>query len=785
MILNLLKFGDSTNSNQMKNLKKHVKILSALSLAASDTRKDTFISIVVRTLNEVGSCSKKELSEYIKEQYGFEPYDSELEETVSFLIEKETIECIKDQISLSSETKNNIADQDLAARDQEKIRFQNFKNFISDELGIQLESHEVKFLWTSFLEYLYNCFFEYGEEALRTLHPHIENKEGNGVYESVLSASIEKLKTAEQKKIFKQIIERFPDFASAEDINFLNELAQKTLSFSSLGFQPEDADETISHDLVDWVLYLDTNVLYSLLDLHSHPENDASKALVKLIIDNQSSVKIKLRYSNITYKELGYKKADFALLDDKLTDSSIKALLKSENLDGFSKKFYENLLENREGTIHPSEAIDLSLDTLKRKTIEIGRNDKTIEHLGENYLNAKIQDFFRFIQFKNESKMEFCKERKQPFTPIEKSEKQASHDITLREILLNQRGRVSKDQDLSLNTIKYFGVTLDSLLIAFDRSEVQKYHDEKGFPVFFKPSFLLNRLVRILPIKTEDYKKAFIKAVTSKGFHRDSTKSRDILKIVNYLKSQGIDDERVVYNLISKDLFLEQYNKQQQVPGFDQGEFIESELNREIKEVQSKLGETKIELSKASELAESKSEENKKLASKKDVLEGDVAQYESALKKLHQRVKQLEKQKPVVNNQGAINFEAEDEAEKARSATEKADKLKKALRLEVEDQVEKEKIQGLKKWQRKIWWNLFWVVPCLSIAVLIMFPSHWNPMTEVKTRLSVGGIIATPVGLIFFHLLKLRYWDEGQKSKRKDNHIISPVLKKKLNDLED
>lgn len=769
----------------MKNLKKHVKILSALSLAASDTRKDTFTSVVIRILHEVGNCSKKELSEYIKDQFGFEPYESELDEIVKSLIEIETIECQKDQITLAEQIKKSINEQDTTIKDQEKNRYQNFKNFITDELGITLESSEILFLWTSFLEYLYNCFFEYGEEALRTLHPHIANKDGNGVYESVLSASIEKLKTPEQKKIFKQIIERFPDFASTEAINFLNELAQKTLSFSSLGFQPEDAEDTISHDLVDWVIYLDTNVLYSLLDLHAHPENDASKALVKLILDNQNTVKIKLRYSNITFKELGYKKTDFALLDDKLTDSSIKALLKTESLDGFSKKFYENLLENREGTIHPSEAIDLSLDTLKRKTIEIGRNEKTIEHLGEGYLNTKIQEFFRFIQFKNDSKMEFCKERKQPFTPIEKSDKQATHDITLREILLNQRGRVSKDQDLSLNTIKYFGVTLDGLLIDFDRTEVKKHHDEKGFPVFFKPSFLLNRLVRILPIKTEDYKKAFIKAVTSKGFHRDSTKSRDILKIVNYLKSQGIDDERVVYNLISKDLFLEQYNKQQQEPGFNQGEFIESELNREFKDVQSKLGETEIELSKISEVAESKSAENQKLASKKDVLEGDIVQYESALKKLHKRVKDLEKQKPVFNNQGAINFEAEDEAEKARKATDKAEKLKKALRREVEDQIVNEKTIELKRWQRQIWWNLIWVIPCLITALVFIFPNTFNPITDQGDRFKTSGIIAGPVILIFLFLLRTRYWDENQKSKRKENHTISEKLKKKLSELED
>jgi hypothetical protein len=770
----------------MSKLKKHVKILSALSLASSDTRKDTFISIVIRTLYEIGTCSKKELAAYIKEQFGFEPYGSELSEVVDFLVDEKRITCEKNVLSITEDEKNSIDQQDLIIKDQEKSRYQNFKNFITDELNETLDNNELKFLWTIFLEYVYNSFFEYGNEALRTLHPHMPNGDSNGYYENVLSVSLDKLKTPDQKVVFKKIIERFADFASVEDIAFLNDLAQKTLSFSSLGFEPEDAKSTIQHSLVDWVLYLDTNVLYSLLDLHAHPENDSCKALIQLIKDNQEHVKIKLRYSDITAKELGYKKSDFSLLDDKLTDSSIKALLKADELDGFSKKFYESLLENREATIHPAEAIELSQSTLKRKEIEIGRNSKTIENLGESYLNAKVQDFYRFIDHKNESKIEFCKSKNiQHYHIIEKSEKQAYHDITLRELLLNQRQRVNKGDEISLNSIKFFGMTLDGLLISFDRSELRDYNDERSFPVFFKPSFLLNRLVRVLPIKTDDYKKAFIKAVTSRGFNKDTAKSRDILKIVNYLKSQGVDDEKVVYNIISRDIFLEKYHEKQDEEGFNQGEFIESELNREFKEVQSKLGSTEEELLKLSDLANVKSEENKKLESTKEILESDLTQYESALTKLNKRVKQLENQKPLNVNQGALNFEAEDAKMEAGKEKDKANKLSKKLKNEVLDQIENEKILEVTRWQRQIWWNLFWVIPILLAALFFIFPHEWNPITEQKNRFTTSGIITVPVMAIFFLLLRTRYWDEGNKQKRKENHKLSDKLKAKLNEIED
>lgn len=767
----------------MNDLKNHIKILSALSVAASDTRRDTFISVVIRTLNEITSCERKELAEYINEQFGFEPYQPELDEVISYLLEEGRIIEKKRMLSLSTEEKETIDAQDVEARDKEKSRYQNFKNFIKDDLGHDLEGNGVKLLWDTFLEYLYNSFYEYGEDAIKTLHPHIKNGDGNSYYESVLSSITKKIDNPELKVLFKQIIERFTDFASTEDLNFLNDLAQKTLSFSSLGFQADVAQDTINHKIVDWTLYLDTNVLYSLLDLHSHPENDACKALVQLVRENKDYIKVKLRYSDITYKELGKKKADFDILDDKLTDSTIRAMLKTENLDGFSKKFYERLLENREGTIHPSEAIGLSQTTLKYKTIEIARNTKRIEHLGEDYISAKVQEFYEYINHRNEIRKEFCESKNTTFHPIEKSDKQALHDITLRELLLESRHKEMKGEEVSLNSIKYFGVTLDDLLIQFDKSQLRDNNDFNSFPVFFKPSFLLNKLVRVLPIQTKDYKKAFIKAVTSKGFHKDSSKSRDVLKIVNYLKSQGIDDERVVYNIISQDIFLEKYHRESQNEDFNQGEFIESELNREFKLFQEQLENTRKELALTTETANTRAEENQKLEAKKSILESDVKQYEMALKKVNQRVRSLEKTVVGASSQEKINFEAGEAYAKAQKEKEKAEALKKKYRDEIEDQIEKEKDANVRKWQSKLWWHLFWVIPCAFAALFFVLPLDQNPITDQADRYKVAGVFITPVVSIFPYLINM-YWNEGNIKARRENHKISERLRNKLRELE-
>lgn len=768
----------------MKDLKNHIKILSALSVAASDTRRDTFVSVIMRTLNEITSCERSELSGYISEQFGFEPYQPELEEVMNFLLREGRIVEERRMLSLSPEEKKAIDSQDVEARDKEKIRYQNFKNFIKDDLEHELADEQVKLLWNTFLEYLYNSFYEYGEEAIKTLHPHINDGDGNGYYQNVLSSTVMKIDDPEIKILFKQIIERFPDFASTEDINFINDLAQKTLSFSSLGFRADLAQGTISHEIVDWTLYLDTNVLYSLLDLHSHPENDACKALVQLIRDNKDHIEVRLRYSDITYKELGKKKADFDLLDDKLTDSSIRAMLKSDNLDGFSKKFYESLLENREGTIHPTEAIGLSQTTLRHKSIEIARNAKRIEHLGEDYIDAKVQEFHQYILRKNEIRKEICDSRRIPFYPIEKSDKQAQHDITLRELLLDSRYREVNGQEVSLNSVKYYGITLDDLLIQFDKSQLRNASDGSSFPVFFKPSFLLNKLVRVLPIQTKDYKKAFIKAITSKGFHKDTSKSRDVLKIVNYLKSQGIDDERVVYDIISQDIFLEKYHKESEKDDFNQGEFIESELNRKFRNFQEQLENTQNELKITARTANSKAEENQKLVAKKSILESDLLQYENALKKMNKKLRSLEKSMEAARHQEKINFEAGEENARADREREKADALKRMLRDEIEDQIQKEKAADVKKWQRQIWWNLFWVIPLSFLALFFVLPLSEDLIVDQAARYKIAGAIMAPVVLIFLYLIQIRLWNEGNIKARRENYVISDRLRKKIRELE-
>lgn len=783
----------------MKNQKNHIKVLTALSIASSDTREDTLSSVIIRTIYVERNVSIKELPKKIKEQFDFDPYEEELKPLVEKLKEQGQLNIVSDILTLTEEQKLKVQNLEITLTDEDQDRFINFKSFITDVLESDISIKQIKLLWSIFLEYLYDSFYEYGYEAIKTLHPYMDNgKNDNGSYEDVLQKAIlnVKLKDKSLIEIFKKVVERFPDFASEKDLDFLNDLAQKTLSFTSLGLKPELANDTINHNIIDWILYLDTNVLYSILGIHSHPENQACHALFNLIRTNNKYIKIKLRYTEQTYQELGSKKADFKLLDDKMTDSSIKALLKSQRLDDFSVKFYEDLLNNRESTIHPSKVIELSQRTLKEELIEIGRTGKRLEKIGDNYIETRIADYYKFVNEKNTVREEFCKAKKIKFNEIYRSEKQIRHDVSLREIVLDSRN-VKDGEELTLNNVKYFALTLDGILISYDKANVKDYNNERSFPVFFKPSFLLNKLVKVLPIKTVDYKKAFIKAITTKGFYKNTRKSEDILKIVNYLKSKGIDDEKVIYNLISEDIFLEKYRENSSSKDFKESEFIESELNREFKKKQKELSNTIKELELTKGDSNTLKHENELLGIKKNELDSELGQYKIALARVASRVKNLENKGNEVNKQFDINFEAAEQKVKVKEALAEIKEqslinaqLSKTLKHDIEERIEEYKNKQLRKWQNNIWWNLFWVIPLILVGLLLVIPNDLfhistidNEGNEDNTIGYVVGIFAFLLNLFFFNLIHVRFFSEQDKVAKFSNIKIPKNLKKKLDDL--
>lgn len=772
-----------------KKYQNKLKVLSTLSLASTDAREDTLASIVLSTLVDVGEVEKRQLLRQVEKKFNFTPFQQEVESIIEKLEEEERLEVSNGTLYISNDEKNNFKSKELELNEKDKSRYKNFKNFLVNENNLNLEDDDIKKLWHCFIEYLYDNFYDYGEAALNRLHPFLESnlefEENKHLEEALNKLNDEKLNDA-----FKLAVKSFPDYASQDDIDFLNDLAQKTLSFTSLGIDPKLSDVAIDISLVDWFLYLDTNILYSLLDLHYHYENQSSKALTDLINDNKSHLNITLRYSEMTKKELLAKKEDFKHLDKDLSDSGIKAALKSKKLDEFSKQYYNDLLQDRDSSLHPSKIVELSQEILKKRDVDIARNQKRLENLGEDYLNEKIQEYHRFIDQKNDFRQEFCEKRGLKFNPIYKSEKQIEHDIYLRELILDLRfseKRKNEDKELDFNTLKYFGLTLDRLLIEFDTHQINKFQDEKSFPVFFKPSYLLNKLYRLLPIQTNDYKKAFIKAITTKGFNNESSKSRDVIRIIKYLNKIGINDEKIIFNLVSKDLFLEQYSDLKNNEDDQLKNFFESELNKQFRTKEEELRKTKVELNKKNNIANNATQKTNELQQKSDQLSSDLKLYKNSLNKLNTRIEKLKTNVEKPSSQIDLDFDKSDEIQKLKKSN---NETQREFKNELNKRAKNFREQEVKKWQKQLLWHLIWILPFTTFIIIFIvntkaFINDDDFELDFTSIRIVLGVFLLILDGYFIQLIKFRFIDEKNISEKRDKFELPDDLQSKLNRFQD
>ena len=195
----------------MISTKEHIKVLSTLSLAASDTREDTLTSVLINTVFQAERIKKADLIAGIQELYGFEPYKDEVMQLFEKLVDDDRItKESNEEFVLSESEVKRFQEADLLLKDKEKSRFNNFKSFL-DEIDANVETSQAKLIWATFVEYLYNNFYEFGEDALKRFHPHIrkQNIENNDL--DFFQVAYLKLKEEKLCKLFKQTVEKFSD----------------------------------------------------------------------------------------------------------------------------------------------------------------------------------------------------------------------------------------------------------------------------------------------------------------------------------------------------------------------------------------------------------------------------------------------------------------------------------------------------------------------------------------------------------------------------------------------
>ncbi|SEJ41838.1 hypothetical protein SAMN04487995_4595 [Dyadobacter koreensis] len=614
----------------------------------------------------------------IQDIFKINPNHHELTEAINFQLKESQLFSSDGKISLTAEKYLDLQALDIKSKEEQQSRFGRFKQIANPELQIDSKINK---LWIVFNEYILDTFYQYGESAVN--HFRLYNIDSDIRETNSYKNALEKL-SQDERILFKEVVLKFTNSLSSQDIEYLDSLANKTVSFHSLGLPNDLHLEVIDKEIFNWVIFVDTNFLFSILNLHKHPENQAAHELIKLV--NLSKLRIDFRYTPFTLKELKGQKSEFSnnIPKEKFTKSQISAMLRSGKLDSFSEAYYKNLLNNSEATLHPTEVIDYSEKTLQVSNITKFNSD--FAKISEEYLEKCIGEYQHYINIINDAY-----QQRNSIKSIYKSEKQLHHDVFLREAILYLQA-ATKTNPENLSQKKYLGLTLDKLLIKYDKYELSKQSHDYVLPNFYLPSFLLKKLYQILPIETQDHKKAFVTAIATFTFFESSEKSKEVQKFVAYYRNMGLEDEDTLLSFITDEFFLNGFFRE----NIYQADFIESELNRRLKSTQQENNQLKSEKFQIERSERAEEDEIARFQEEIDHLKNIEKVYSASLKKV--QVKREEEQRTSKNDLNIFDqIKRDDEVKRLEDEVLRLKKNEdKIIKLRREEFINKK----MRKWRR-------------------------------------------------------------------------------------
>mgnify|MGYP001101922766 CR=1 FL=1 len=613
------------------------KIIRVLDLSQSEAREGTLDGILKYILySKTGkSIERKLIAKEIEKELTIVVHEQDINDSIVRLLDKDLIENEGEgKLKLSNEENLKIKQEGLKINENRKARFKLFKKHIEDiatENDYAIVEKEISDLWEIFRTFIYDCYLTHGKNAIDSL-----TIDENEYDESVKKLVNKYIKEAENKilgKILKKYIIIYPKIIDSNILEYLKGLANKTEAFYSLGLSQDEYEKLYDELKFDWIVFVDTNFIYSILDLHSNPEKESAKFLLEL----GTELGIKFKYTTKTFNELNNRKKDFDrnIVKD-LVPSQISAMLKSERLDDFARTYYDKLLKDRENTAHPSETIMYSQNIMKEKKLTIYNSKFDALTKNVDYLLDQESAYNSYRELLDDVREKRGLMRKGPKESI-----QVEHDVFLREVILHLR----KSDVTSISNAKYFGVTLDKVLIKFDLYQLKKKSVGMIIPSFFKPSILLKKLLRQAPLQTkENYLRAFISTISTPAIDENAYSSKVTIRSVKFFNSMGIDNEKLILNCLKDELFLKNFEKNESDTE-KLVEFVESEINKQItlntkkiEDLEKTIFDKDKRLDKVKEFNDLTKEENNILIKKADELKSNIDLYSKELRKLRKRI---------------------------------------------------------------------------------------------------------------------------------------------------
>jgi len=385
--------------------------------------------------------------------------------------------------------------------------------------------------WKALESYLFQTFRRHGIQAAALLDPTIDT---SAEYELSLSSILrDAIKNNVSQEFHEEANKNISGFlaqvgADADRTRYITQLADGAFNFYALEV-PSDLAEKLRQGLSELTLFLDTNFLFGILDLHYHSQVDVSNDLIRAI--KKYNLPFKLRFHEATDLEMRATIDHYgSILRSRVWTQSIsRAAVKSHNLSGIEQKFHEknsNQSIDVDEFLRPYEHFD---QLLVKQNIKIFRPH-------ENREQEKIDLFHEYKEFlENKGRSD------KPYGTI-------MHDATV----LEETRRLRRDIKSSLEAGALI-VTCDYYLYQFDW-ESSRRNNHRACVLL--PNIFWQILRPFIPAD-ENFDKTFAETFALPEFRAlGSGGSKACSKMVQVLASYKAVPEETAFKMLSNDILL-------------------------------------------------------------------------------------------------------------------------------------------------------------------------------------------------------------------------------------
>lgn len=398
----------------------------------------------------------------------------EVQANISVMVSNGTlVETEPTAYRLSENARREVASAIDDAEELQRTVTASFTQLLDGEFGPERD-REINDLWGTFHErFLVRLVEYYGARTYEILTGDNTDIDYTAFATDFVSEFDERYQAG-----LVRIIQKFLDPGVVEFREYTLRLLNSHFFKVSFGHRKESLEAMYSNRRPTIRCMVDTNFLYSILELHENPSNEAAKALLNTIEKARNYIDVRLYVFPPTIDELKRSLSyhEEILSRIRLTPTIYEATTSTRVASGVVQRFFE--MSARSGfTLNAKDYFDPYHHNLVRILGEKGIrifNEKTDKYSTDQRVIDDALEQYHFVR-----RRRWGTGRRQP-----KSYEQIWHDMLLWYFIFDKRPAYVE----SVVDVGMLGVTIDYSLIGFDAFKRNKL--DSGIPLFVHPATL-------------------------------------------------------------------------------------------------------------------------------------------------------------------------------------------------------------------------------------------------------------------------------------------------------